>query len=342
MGKVDWEKQIGRRLRLQALHVFCAVVERGSLSQAARHFGCSQPAISGTIAELEHAVGVKLLDRSTKGVEPNIYGRALLRRCAVAFDELKQGINDIESLSGSAVGELRIGCTESVATAILQPVIEEFARKFPGVALQVNYATAIMPVLSQLCDRNIDICLGRWRKLPVADGDFNVEVLFDDETVVAASKRSRWARSSKVDLAELAKESWILTPPDSWNYLVLSESFRQRGLCLPKPFLMTFSVPLRVNLVAGGDYVTALPASIIRFNADNCGLVELPVELPPQVWPIAMVTLRNRTLSSAAQRFCDHVRAFTRTLVPQRGIRPNAAPACANAANADAARRFWM
>jgi DNA-binding transcriptional LysR family regulator len=76
VARVDWEKQLGRRLKLQALHAFSAVVERGSLSQAARYFGCSQPAISALIAELEAVVGVRLLDRSARGVEPNLYGQA--------------------------------------------------------------------------------------------------------------------------------------------------------------------------------------------------------------------------------------------------------------------------
>src|ERR1700753_341526 len=104
--RVDWDRQLGRRLKLQALHAFCAVAERGSFSQAARYFGCSQPAISALIAELENAVGVRLLDRSARGVEPNIYGHALLRRWSVAIDELKQGINDIQSLTGSIAGEV--------------------------------------------------------------------------------------------------------------------------------------------------------------------------------------------------------------------------------------------
>jgi DNA-binding transcriptional LysR family regulator len=317
VGKVDWEKQIGRRVRWQALHVFRAVAELGSLSQAARYFGCSQPAVSGTIADLERALGVKLLDRSSKGVQPNIYGRTLLRRCAAAFDELKQGINDIENLAGSAHGDLRIGCTEAVASAILQPIIEGFSQTYSDVVLRLHYADSLMPQLWQLRDRNIDICLARWRKLPVADDGFEVEVLFNDEVVVAASKRSRWAQCSSVDLGDLVNESWILTPPDSWNYTIISEAFRRRGLPMPKPFLMTYSVPLRVNLVADGGHIAALPASVLRFNRQNSGLSVLPIELPPQDWPVAIVTLKNRVLSAAAQLFCEHVRTVTKALAAQ-------------------------
>src|SRR5262249_43332506 len=91
--KIDWERQIGRRFKLRDLHVFATVVQRGSMAKAAEQLGVSQPAISEVIADLERALGVRLLDRNPQGVEPNIFGRALFKRCRAVFDELKQGIN---------------------------------------------------------------------------------------------------------------------------------------------------------------------------------------------------------------------------------------------------------
>ena len=77
---VDWDSHIGRRLRLRDLHVFFTVVEWGSLAKAAAHLRVSQPAVSQLIADLEHALGARLFDRSPRGVVPTLYGRALLAR----------------------------------------------------------------------------------------------------------------------------------------------------------------------------------------------------------------------------------------------------------------------
>jgi hypothetical protein len=74
LREIDWESQIGRRPRLWDLHVFSTVVQRGSMAKAAQHLGVSQPAVSEVIADLEHALGVRLLDRSAQGIEPTIYG----------------------------------------------------------------------------------------------------------------------------------------------------------------------------------------------------------------------------------------------------------------------------
>ena len=112
--KIDWESQIGRRLKLRDLHAFLTAVQRGSMSKAARQLGVSQPAVSDAIADLEQALGVRLLDRRPQGIEPTMYGDALLRRSAAVFDELKQCIRDIEFLGDPTAGELRIGCPEEL------------------------------------------------------------------------------------------------------------------------------------------------------------------------------------------------------------------------------------
>src|SRR5580698_393604 len=90
---VQWERQIGSRLRLRDLFVFFTVVKRGSMTKAAAVLGVSTPSVSEVIADLEQALGVRLLERTPRGVFVTAYGEALLRRGEAAFDELRQGIN---------------------------------------------------------------------------------------------------------------------------------------------------------------------------------------------------------------------------------------------------------
>ena len=214
--KIDWESQIGCRLRLRDLYAFFTAVERGSMSKAAQHLGVSQPAVSDAIADLEHAVGVRLLDRRPQGVEPTMYGSALFRRSAAVFDELKQCIKDIEVLADPTAGELRIGCPEAIA-AILPPILESFSQKYPRVVLNVDQISTATLELPGLRERKLDLVVALSLMPRADDGqgdDLNVEVLFDDHLVVAAGIRSRWARRRKIDLAELVDEPWILAAPD--------------------------------------------------------------------------------------------------------------------------------
>src|SRR6266700_1167965 len=126
MASAISENRISRRLRFRDLQVFFSVVQCGSMAKAANELGVTQPAVSEVVAGLEHAFGVRLFDRSPKGVEPTVYGRALLKRGIAAFDELKQGIRDIEFLADPARGELTIGHPEFMGRVILPQIVERF------------------------------------------------------------------------------------------------------------------------------------------------------------------------------------------------------------------------
>src|SRR5215471_20628474 len=164
--KLDWEQHIGRRIRLRDLHVFLTVTQHGSMAQAAVQLGVSQPAVSGVIADLERTLGVPLFERSTRGVKPTMYARAMLDRSAAVFDELKQGIRTIENLADPTAGELWIGSIESVANLILPPILQEFMQRYPRVVVHVVRLSSPAPEFRELCDRNLDLVLGRVAREP--------------------------------------------------------------------------------------------------------------------------------------------------------------------------------
>jgi len=311
---IDWHARIGRRLRLRDLHVLFTVAELGSMAKAGARLGVSQPAVSEVIANLEHAVGAQLLDRTPKGVVPTIYGRALLKRSVAAFDELHQGIRDIEFMSDSATGELRLACPESIAAAVLPPVIEQLSRKYPRVVLHVTQVKNPTQQFSELRERNLDLVLARLLPAPASDtlDDLNVDVLFNDRLVIAVGNESPWARRRKIVLADLVDEPWVLTPENTWNSFLLDEAFRAAGLPMPRISIVAFSLHLRIHLLTTGRHVTAFPNSVLRLNEKRFSLKALPVEMPARPWPIAIVTLRNRTLSPVVGVFIESLRACMR------------------------------
>src|SRR5712671_6335770 len=114
--------RIGRRMKLQDLHVLMTVMQSGSMRKAAQSLNITQPAISRSIAELEHALGVRLLERHRQGIEATEYGRAL-RDCGMAvFDDLRQGVKNIEFLADPTTGEVRIGSTAFLASSFVSAV----------------------------------------------------------------------------------------------------------------------------------------------------------------------------------------------------------------------------
>src|SRR5262245_14828844 len=129
---MDFSEFIGRRLKLQDLYVLTTVAQAGSMGKAAQRLNTTQPAVSRAVAELERAIGVRLLDRNRQGVEPTTYGRALLHCAAAVFDDLRQGVKNIEFLSDPTLGEISIGGNEAIIAGLLSTVLQQLRRRYPG------------------------------------------------------------------------------------------------------------------------------------------------------------------------------------------------------------------
>jgi len=308
--------RIGRRIKLKDLHVLMTVVQAGSMGKAAERLKTGQPNISRSIADLEHALGVRLLDRHRQGVEPTEYGRALLDGGATVFDGLRQAVKNIEFLADPTAGEVRVGCNPFVAASFASAIVDRLTRRYPRILIHLVAGEANI-LHRELGERNVDLLIAR-RFGVLADERLSYEFLFDDSYVVAAGAQNPWVRRRRVALAELGNESWVLTPPETATWSVAMEAFRAVGLDRPRVNVVTLSLETRISLLATGHFLTLLPASAMRFPARRPELRVLPVELPAARVPNGIVTLKDRTLSSVARLFIETAREAAKPLVRQR------------------------
>jgi DNA-binding transcriptional LysR family regulator len=313
----QWENRIGRRLKLRDLQILAAVVQWGSMAKAASHLAMSQPAVSESVANLEDALRVRLLDRSARGVQPTLYAHALLKRGRVVFDELKQAISDLEFLANPSVGEVRVSAGDTLAAGLLPEVISRLSRRHPNIVVRVIQANADRQEFRELRERTIDLALARTSR-SFAEDDLEVEILFDDRHRVVAGTRSVWARRRKITLAELVNESWIFASNQVIRELI-AEAFKARGLEVPQERVSANSILLRNQLLATGRFLTVLPDSVLRYNAKPWSLKVLPVDLGVKLRSVAIITLKNRTVSPVVQLFAEHVRAVAKTMFSQSG-----------------------
>jgi DNA-binding transcriptional LysR family regulator len=309
---LQWEDRIGRRLKLQDVHILLATVQWGSMAKAAERLAISQPVISRSIASLEHTLGVRLLERSRSGIEPTAYGRALLSYGLAAFDDLKQGVKAIESLADPAGGEVRVGCPEAIAAGLLLAVIERLSRRHPRVAISVIEANNMSPEFRPLRERKVDVLIGGIAK-PFAEDDLDAEVLYEDRLYIVTGRKNTWARRRKVELADLIDEPWLLSR-DSIHSSLLAEAFQAKGLSVPKAGIRSYSQHQRMNLLATHRFIGALSGSILRFNAGRPPLKVLPVNCPIRPWRVGIVTLKNRTVSPVTQTFIQCVREVAKAM----------------------------
>jgi DNA-binding transcriptional LysR family regulator len=296
-----WDDGVGRRIKLRDLHIALAVAQSGSMLKAAEVLAISQPVVSKVIADLEQALGVRLFDRSRKGVEPTACGRALLNRGRAAFDELNQGVKEIEFLNDPTAGELRIGTSQSLAEGIVFTVLDRLSRQYPRLVMQVVVGGALA-LFDELRERRIDLGFARMSgRVPPEDMD--QEVLFEDPLVVVVGIESPWARRGKIKLAELVNEPWTWSSPGTMFDSLVIDSFRANGLRPPRATIYVEDHNMKIKLATTGRFLAVVPASVLRFSTMRGSIKALPVELPTTHRPSGIVTLKNRTLSPPAQLF---------------------------------------
>jgi DNA-binding transcriptional LysR family regulator len=318
------DARIRRRLRLRDLDTLIAVVETGSMARAAAQLAVSQPAISKAIAEMERTLGHRLLDRTAQGVEPNLYGKALLKWAKAVFDDVHQGVAELDFISDPTSGELRIGASGPMATGMLPVILARLHQQHPRIVFHVSQVTSVSQQQDALRERRVDLLLGR----ALGQGeDLSDEILFHERSYVVADSSNPLCRRRKIALRDLFGEPWILPPSDTVVGALIQQAFRASGLELPRAIVVTGAIQMLSALLGLGPYLAIFPSSMLEFSPQRRALRALPIDLPVPPGPVAITTLKNRTISPVAQIFIECAREVAKPLharssassMPRRG-----------------------
>jgi DNA-binding transcriptional LysR family regulator len=292
--------RIGKRLKLRDLQILQATVKAGSMVKAATDLAITQPAVSYAIGEMERALGVPLLERSSQGVRPTVYGEVLLERSRIVFNELRHGISEIQSLADPSAGELRIGTTAPMS-AIVSAALNQLVPRYP----RMTFALDVRPtdiLLNAMRRRDIELVISRLADF-VNDEDLHVDTLFHDELAVMCSKRNKWARRRGVVLADLTGEPWVLPTPEGFLTKIIRNAFEDQGLEMPHATVTTQSTYALSVLVANGPFLAMHPTAMLTIPSEHPQLTSVDVKVRKTRGPIGLITLKDRPLSPTAKLF---------------------------------------
>lgn len=307
---MQWSDRIGRRLKPRDLHIFLAVAEHGNMAKAAEQLSISRPVVSKTIAGLEQLLGVRLLDRVPKGVEPTAYGRVLFARSLAIFEEMRQSVKEIEFLADPHAGELRVGFSELPAGGLIPAAFDRLARRFPRINIRTEQGSA-WDVLNHLRQRHCEIAVLR---PPASEPDLAVCPLYHEQLFVVAGANNKWARRRRIGLGDLGEEHWIQSVQEMQPGSPTYQAFRAAGIEGPRRVVVSNSLNLRYGLLATGRFLTMFPHSLLRYGPERSSIRVLPIKLPPWDIPTSAVALSGRTLSPIAEIFLDCLQTLARPL----------------------------
>jgi DNA-binding transcriptional LysR family regulator len=289
------------------LAAFCAVVERRSFSQAAEQLGVTQPAVSLQIRSLEKRLGLQLLDRSGRRVEPTEAGSRLYRSAQRLLAMEEQLLADLgDEAEGELAGRLEIGASTGPGGTVLPVVLAEFQQLHPGVHVALAVSDT-QHVVEQVARREVELgVVGASRR----HRGVVFEPFFRDEVVLAVPRGHRFAGRT-VTLDELKAEPLVLMQEGAGVRQVIEEELRAAGLRL-----RDLDVRLELGLqesarsaVVAGYGVTFISRSAIEADL-AAGTVEIArVEGLEPSREISLVRSAGRAETRVAQAFVTFARS---------------------------------
>ncbi len=291
-------------MKLAHLRDVLAVAEQGSIRAAGRQLGSTQPAITRSIRELEHELGVSLFERHAKGIRLTDMGRVFVRRAEAVQQEVRRAREEIEQLKGGTTGEVSIALSTATIMSLMPRAIDDFRRRYPDVVLKIH-ESFFQPVEKDLLSGRIDLYVG---PLDQARGtpQFAVEPLFDNYRQIVA--RSGHPLAGARTLEELVDAAWVR--PTLSSHIIegdFEEMFVTAGLPRPNIVVNARSALITMLAVAYSDLLTVVPRQWADLPLLR-GAVE-PLALPPlAAAPVAIVRRLDMPLTPVAEYLCDMIR----------------------------------
>ncbi|MDR1069301.1 MAG: LysR family transcriptional regulator [Gracilibacteraceae bacterium] len=292
----------------QEFLVFKAVAESSNISLAARHLHISQPAVSLQIQNMESYYGVKLLERSNKGVQLTAAGQTFYNyanEMLLRHEKLKDELSQLAECQREYV---KIGATLTIGEYVVPNLLTYLFRVRPDIDFKVNIANT-ESVTQDLLERKLRIGLIEG---PVRDHrDLAQEEFWQDELLVVTPFHHPWAAKGYVTLSELAAARLIMREEGSGTRKVVENIFHENGIRLSDMNIMmeVGNTQAIKQLVAAGLGVTIISALTVRQECLDQTLLGVKVQGLEMSRPFRLVTYKDHNLTKAELFFLDFLRS---------------------------------
>ena len=293
------------------LQAFRAVADQSSFRKAAEILHISQPALSRRIEKIEQALGVKLLDRTTRRVNLTAVGHEFSRKAEQVLDHLKNAVLDVRDFSSNRTGNVTIACVPSAVSYFLPQVIARYHERYPGIRIKVfdtNAHDALAAVVNGQADFGLNF-------MGSQEPGIEFRLLLQERFVAACRHDHPLAGKRRVSWNELARHDCVTVDRNSGNRLLLDQALA--GLSVrPQWVCETRHVTTMLGLVEAGLGVAAVPSLAMTFR-EHPLLTRVPLTDPVVIRRLGLIKRDDQSLSPAAKQLYQLVIEMR----PKRGTR---------------------
>ncbi|KAF1073048.1 MAG: HTH-type transcriptional regulator GbpR [Variovorax sp.] len=288
MAKLDW--YVRANLKFRHLQLLVALDDFRNMGKVAALLNVTQPALSKTLAELQSGLGVKLFERTGRGLRPTDYATVLIRHARRMLQELAEAGDELHAVATGTARRMRIGTQPASASWLLPQALARMKREAPDASIFVREGTMDL-LLTELRMGNLDALVGT---LPPRreNSDLEEKALFDDATGLVVRHGHPLTQQRAPGWADVARYPWVLPPPESLLRQPLLVAFSANGVEPPTNYIETLSLNVSLQYLQASDAVATLPVTVAK-RLESSGLIQmLPLRLSRLMRPVGVMWLR--------------------------------------------------
>ncbi|MXN75237.1 LysR family transcriptional regulator [Burkholderia sp. 4701] len=299
-------------MTLTQLRVFAAVTEHGSLRGAARALKVTQSNVTQQLQNLEHALGVPLVERTNRGIVLTQYGERLLARANAILGECDRADSEMRQLRGDFGGSVVLGMTAEPMIQTLAPVLEQYCARFPHVSVHLLNGTS-RKMISWLRDGALDFAVARVG--PATDThDLAMTPLYRSDPVIVCRRGHPLQHATT--LAELADCKWIATrqpgTPTAPPTNRLTSLFAEHGLAPPHIVVTTEALFDTLHLISETDWLSLEPSIVTRYRLFAGGIESIAIAERPAESTVSVLQRASVPLTPVAQELATMIASYAR------------------------------
>ncbi len=292
-------------MEIQQLKHLLAAAEHHNLLRAAESSFISQSGLSRSVRALEDRLGVPLLIRGPKGVEPTIYGHAVMRRARVILNEVAKTVKEIREIEQARVGEVTFGITPNYATYLVPQLLAELHRERPGLHVTV-ITDGFIELMARVKTESIDFAFGLIGQIRRSDG-LAIEAIRAHRSRVMAKADHPLALKDKVTCEDLAHAEWAMLNGEGVQRS-FGLFFQTRGLPVPAQVLRSNSISLIRQMVKDSNTISILPMEVVERDLAEGTVVVLDCETPVEQTRVGVFYREDGLLTPQAELVIDLLR----------------------------------
>jgi DNA-binding transcriptional LysR family regulator len=287
-------------VELRHLRYFVAVAEELSFTRAAQRLHMSQPPLSTQIRDLEHEVGVNLVDRSRRTIRLTQGGEVLLGEARRLLVQVDQALRAVQRAGEGEVGRLTVGFVPSATTATLPGALRTFRERHPGVELYLR-EMAPNDLVAALHAGGVDVC---FLYLPFAEEGLEVRAVSSEPLIAALPADHPLAAKRRLAVADLCGEDFVLPAQHRMPGLLAQvlDTCRAGGFTPTAVQKDIWLMQTILGLVAAGLGVALIPASVEHLH--RTGVAFRPLRDAPATVQLGALW-RTQDDGAVLQRFLD-------------------------------------